>query len=179
MDSETHAPNANGSLQPQTTDHLCVVIYRECTDSSSPTGNATRTQWVGTDGATHSLAVNASQTDIVPEVRNGERVEWINLADVPFSIVFQKTKCPFEDCQREYTVPPGRSVLSGIIRASINTSYSYTVASKAQDNTARSSTGGVQRGNPEVIVRGIFRPDGQVAPMGRRLRGNPEVIVKG
>jgi hypothetical protein len=86
MDSETHAPTTGGSLQPQAINHLCVVIYRQHSDNSRPTGNAARTQWVGSDGATHSLAVDAKQTDIVPEVKNGERVEWINLTDVPFRL---------------------------------------------------------------------------------------------
>jgi hypothetical protein len=95
-----------------------------------------------------------------------------------FSIVFQKTKCSFEDGQREYEVPPSRSVLSGVIRASINTSYSYKMASTATDNTAFSSSGGAQRGNPEVIVRRIFLPDGRIALTAGRLRGNPEVIVR-
>jgi len=175
MDSEARATDTANSSAIPAPDHLCVVIYREGTRGLE--GDSAQTKWIGEDGIARSLAINATQAEVVPEVKNGERIEWINLADVPFSIIFQKTRCPFFDGSCEFTVGPGRSVLSGIVRGDSNTSYSYTVTASTQD-TGAGSSGAPKRGNPEVIVRGIFRPDNQIPPIGGRLRGNPEVIVK-
>jgi hypothetical protein len=122
----------------------------------SEVSEGTEITWTTPGGKRCTAKVQDEKPEPEAEVLNGERVEWINplTTKQPCTIEFDEDLCPvppFVGGKRQFTIAPGRSVFSDVIKGKIGESYGYLVnfgAPPADDD------GGGNMGNPVIIIRG-------------------------
>ena len=109
-------------------------------------------KWMTLNGEQCEAKFQYEEPELEPVVLNGEQVEWINPTNQPCTLVFDKDESkesPFEHGQREFTIAPGHSVFSGMIKGKHGARYPYLVnfAQPPKDDDDD------QLGNPVIIVR--------------------------
>ena len=115
--------------------------------------NGKLVKWTTPSGEQCEAEFQHEEPELDPQVLNGERVEWINPTNQPCTIEFDKDECPeppFEDGKRQFTIAPGQSVFSSVIKGKLRGRYGYLVNFDAPPD----SDGGGNRGNPVIIIRG-------------------------
>jgi len=129
---------------------LAVNVDTVRQPQEGPTG--TPLTWSGPNGEQFKATFERQRPQLEPGVLNGERVEWINPTNRTCTIEIHEVECresPFEDGARKFTIAPGRSVLSGVIRGKLDEHYRYTV----KFDGPLDDDGG-ERGDPVIIVKG-------------------------
>ena len=152
MHSPTNSSNAPDPGVLGRSSHLRILTVNLNTVRHPPEGPRGKLLvWSGPEGERYQAQFEHESPELKPEVLNGERVEWINLTNQPCTIVFDQTECkvsPFQDGTREFSIAPGRSVFSGVIRGKENTRFPYLV-----NFASPPETGGGNLGDPVIIIR--------------------------
>lgn len=151
------ASNSGTAPDPQKlgrSSHLCIFVMNTNTVRCPPQrADGTATRWLRSNGEQCEALFKDGEPELEPLVLNGERVEWINPTNRACTVIFSKEEVPefpFEDGEREFTLAPGHSVLSSVVKGKIGTRYRYRVDFP---EAPRAGDGG-HRGNPVIIIRG-------------------------
>ena len=152
--------NQNIKPDPQAlgrSSHLRILTVNSNTVRTPREGaNGKVIRWTSSNGDECEAEFQYGKPELPPHVLNGEQVEWINpsTTNQPCTIEFDKDECPeppFADGKRLFTIAPGKSVFSGVIKGKLDRRYTYLVNFAAPPDD---DDGGGDMGNPEIIVRG-------------------------